>query len=77
MTSHQTIPLTARQLEVARQVIDGKTAREIATQLTLSRRTVESHIDALKTKLDCVNRCELAAKLVRLGIATDRSHSVR
>jgi len=77
MTYPHSILLTARQLEVARQVIDGKTAREIATQLTLSRRTVESHIDALKIKLDCVNRCELAAKLVRLGIGTEQTRGVR
>lgn len=65
------LPLTARQLEIARYLVVGKTAREIAAQLTLSRRTVESHIDALKLRLDCINRCELTAKLVRLGIELD------
>ncbi|TAM49391.1 MAG: LuxR family transcriptional regulator [Paraburkholderia sp.] len=63
--------ITTRQLEIARHVVEGKTAREIAMALVLSRRTVESHIDALKTRLDCVNRCQLTAKLIRLGIAPD------
>lgn len=65
------LPLTTRQLEIARYIVTGKTAREIAIRLTLSRRTVESHIDALKMRLDCVNRCELTEKLVRLGIELD------
>lgn len=69
--SGTTFALTTRQLEIARHVVEGKTAREIAANLALSRRTVESHIDALKNRLDCVNRCQLSAKLVRLGVAPD------
>jgi DNA-binding CsgD family transcriptional regulator len=65
------LPLTTRQLEIARHVVVGKTSREIARELALSPRTVESHIEALKIRLDCANRCQLSAKLVRLGIEPD------
>jgi len=67
-TSVSTFAITTRQLQIAQRVVVGKTAREIATDLSLSRRTVESHIDALRNRLDCVNRCQLTAKLVHLGI---------
>lgn len=69
--SVDTLAMTARQLQIARHIVGGKTAREIAIDLALSRRTVESHIDALRNRLDCVNRCQLTAKLVRLGVAPD------
>lgn len=65
------LAITTRQLQIARHVVGGKTAREIASDLALSRRTVESHIDALRTRLDCANRCQLTAKLVRLGVEPD------
>jgi DNA-binding NarL/FixJ family response regulator len=69
--AESSLPLTTRQLEIARHIVVGRTAREIAMHLALSRRTVESHIDALKLRLDCANRCQLTAKLVRLGIELD------
>jgi LuxR family transcriptional regulator, quorum-sensing system regulator SolR len=62
--------LTQRQLEIAQRVINGWTAREIALELDLSRRTVESHIDNLKMRLDCANRSDLIVRLCHLGMTS-------
>ena len=61
-------PLTPRQLEIARHVVAGRTAREISECLHLSRRTVETHVDNMKSKLGCMNRAELVLRFSQLGI---------
>jgi DNA-binding CsgD family transcriptional regulator len=61
-------PLTPRQLEIARHVVAGRTAREISQLLDLSRRTVETHVDNIKSRLGCMNKTELVLKLSHLGI---------
>jgi ATP/maltotriose-dependent transcriptional regulator MalT len=52
--------LTARELEVARLVVDRRTNPEIATQLFLSHKTVESHLRNIFRKIDVSSRVELA-----------------
>lgn len=58
--------LTVREAEVLRQLADGLTDREIAASLTLSPRTIESHVGSILAKLDVRNRAE-AAKRYREG----------
>lgn len=55
--------LTNRQLECALLLIKGMKYKEIASQLNISPRTVEVHLNQLKTKFDCRNSVELAMKL--------------
>ncbi|MCP5026896.1 MAG: helix-turn-helix transcriptional regulator, partial [Actinomycetia bacterium] len=55
--------LTAREREVAREVADGLTNREIAERLFISIRTVTSHLDHIYTKLSIGSRAELVALL--------------
>jgi DNA-binding NarL/FixJ family response regulator len=50
--------MSPRETEVLRLVADGYTDREIARTLTLSIRTVESHVSNLLRKLDVANRRE-------------------
>ena len=57
-------PLTTRELEVARLLADGRSNREIAAALTISPRTAESHVDHILTKLDLVNRTQVATWVV-------------
>jgi len=54
--------LTKRESEIARLAADGKTNREIADALTLSPRTVETHVSAILGKLSVSTRAELSAK---------------
>ena len=53
-------PLSERELEVLRLVATGCTSRQIASLLSLSDRTVESHIQNIFAKLDVHNRVEAA-----------------
>lgn len=54
-------PPSRREREVAELVGDGLTNEQIATELVVSRRTVESHVESLKRKLDLGGRNEIMA----------------
>ena len=53
--------LTAREQEVMRLIARGYTYREVASQLHLSVKTVETHVSAVLRKLQLSNRHELTA----------------
>jgi DNA-binding CsgD family transcriptional regulator len=57
--------LTDRELEVARLVTAGKTNREIAAELFLSEKTVETHLSHAFAKLGVSSRAALAGVLAR------------
>jgi DNA-binding CsgD family transcriptional regulator len=57
--------LTERELQLARLVVDRRTNREIATELFLSRKTVETHLRHIFRKLDVSSRVELARAVER------------
>jgi DNA-binding NarL/FixJ family response regulator len=52
--------LTERELQVAQLVVDRKTNPEIAAELFLSRKTVETHLSHMFGKLGVASRVELA-----------------
>ncbi|WP_225753535.1 LuxR C-terminal-related transcriptional regulator [Actinotalea sp. Marseille-Q4924] len=54
-------PLTARELEVIREVATGKTNRAIARDLLLSEKTVARHVSNIFTKLDLSSRAAATA----------------
>ena len=56
--AHQTRPggLSRRELEVLRLVADGRTSGEIATQLFISQRTAEHHVQNIYTKIGVSSR---------------------
>ena len=60
-------PLTAREREVAGLVAQGRRNREIAAELVLSERTVESHVRSILLKLDLGGRAEVAGWLQARG----------
>ncbi|HVC94477.1 MAG TPA: response regulator transcription factor [Pirellulales bacterium] len=51
--------LSDRELEVFRSIGQGRTTRRIATELGLSVRTIETHRENIKGKLDARNSAEL------------------
>jgi len=53
--------LTAREREVLRYIARGYRYKEIARELHLSVKTVESHVSAVLRKLQLTNRYELSA----------------
>ena len=60
--------LTAREMEVLRQVVQGKTNQAIAVALKISEKTVEKYIRTIFTKLDVASRVEAAVYAVREGL---------
>jgi pimeloyl-ACP methyl ester carboxylesterase/DNA-binding CsgD family transcriptional regulator len=60
--------LTTRQLEVLRAVARGLTDKEIASELSLSPRTVEMHVARVLAALQCANRAQAVGKAKGLGI---------
>ena len=52
-------PLTRRQRDVARLAASGRSNREIAQQLGVGIRTVESHLDAAYRRVGVSSRTEL------------------
>jgi ATP/maltotriose-dependent transcriptional regulator MalT len=68
--------LTGRELQVARLVVDRKTNPEIAAELFLSQKTVETHLRNIFHKIDVSTRVELARVVERAdhgARATSRS----
>jgi DNA-binding NarL/FixJ family response regulator len=61
--------LTERESEVLRLVVEGLTARQIATRLVLSPRTVENHVQHLLRKLGLPNRAALVRWAIEHGLA--------
>lgn len=59
------LSLSERQYQCLAMLGKGKSAKEIAKQLKISFRTVETHIDNLKIKLDCNRRHDLALVALR------------
>ena len=59
------VTLTAREREIATLVGDGASNRQVAAALSLSERTVESHVGNILRKLDLRSRTALATWLAR------------
>jgi DNA-binding CsgD family transcriptional regulator/tetratricopeptide (TPR) repeat protein len=60
--------LTARQVAVLRLLSQGYTNAQIATQLVVSVRTVDSHVAAVLGKLGASDRHDAAARAADLGV---------
>jgi DNA-binding CsgD family transcriptional regulator/tetratricopeptide (TPR) repeat protein len=65
--------LTARQNDVLGLLVQGHTNAEIARQLVLSVRTVDSHVAALLAKLGARDRRDAAARATELGLLSSPS----
>jgi two-component system NarL family response regulator len=60
--------LTARELDVLRLVVDGKTNDQIGVLLGISVKTVENHLHTIFQKMDVISRVEAAVRAVRESI---------
>lgn len=60
--------LTSREQEVMRLLAEGRTVREVASELSLSVKTVEAHKLNLMRKLDIHNRASLVEYAMQRGL---------
>jgi DNA-binding NarL/FixJ family response regulator len=63
--------ITDRETEVLRLVAKGLTAKQIGARLTLSHRTVETHVQNTLRKLQLHNRTQLVRYAIEQGLADD------
>jgi DNA-binding NarL/FixJ family response regulator len=70
-------PLSSRELEILTLLANGRKQHEIAHQLSLSPKTVSSHIRNLLGKLDARSPAQAAAEAVRRRLldSTSRDHA--
>lgn len=52
-------PFTSREAEILRHLACGLSAKMIADRLSISKRTVEHHVENMKAKVNCASRYEL------------------
>lgn len=60
--------LSAREIEIMRWALAGKTAEETAMILGISMRTVSFHVSVAMQKLDVVNKTQAVAKAVAMHL---------
>ena len=60
--------LTKRELDVLRQMAEGKSDAQIGDALSISVSTVKHHIQQLRSKTGLTNRTQLAVEAVRSGL---------
>jgi two-component system response regulator DesR len=64
-------PLTERESQVLKLIADGKTTKEIASQLYLTNGTVRNYISVILDKLDVSNRVEAIVRFKEKGWSKD------
>ena len=62
------IKLTKRELEVLTLVIEGRSSKEVADMLFVSKRTVDFHLANIYDKLQVTNRVQAFRRATRLGL---------
>jgi two-component system NarL family response regulator len=60
--------LTPRELDVLKEIVNGKSNKEIATELNVSEATVKTHINSLLGKLGVTDRTQAATAAIQRGI---------
>ena len=61
------IALSAREFDVVRLVVEGRSNDEIAAQLGIAAKTVETHLRRVFERLGVASRTELATRALREG----------
>ncbi len=67
-TKYHLIPLSPREIEVIKLFVDGLLYKEIASRLSISPRTVETHKKNILEKLNLKNTVDLVKYAIKNGI---------
>jgi two-component system, NarL family, nitrate/nitrite response regulator NarL len=57
--------LTSREIQIARSVAEGRSNRDIATQLGITEQTVKNHLTSIFEKVGVTSRLQLALTLIK------------
>jgi len=68
-TSKNKIELTEREKEILQLIVQEKTTKEIAEQLCLSEKTIETHRASIMLKLEVKNIAGMVKKAIMQGLA--------
>jgi DNA-binding CsgD family transcriptional regulator len=66
--SNRSIRLTKRELEVLSLVIEGKSSKDVADTLFVSKRTIDFHLANIYDKLQVTNRVQAFRRATKLGL---------
>jgi DNA-binding CsgD family transcriptional regulator len=64
----ESLGLTNREQQVLVLVADGYSAKQIANQIGIARRTVEGHIETVRLKMRARNKTHLITLAVQAGV---------
>jgi two-component system NarL family response regulator len=64
--------LTARELAVLRQIVSGRSNKQIASALSISEGTVKTHVKSILAKMGVEDRTEAAVLALRRGLVPSR-----
>jgi DNA-binding NarL/FixJ family response regulator len=70
MTNAGADDLTARELDVLRQLALGRSNKEIATTLEIAEETVKSHVGHVLSKLRVENRAQATVQALKRGLVS-------
>ena len=68
---NEPVKLTKREIEVLTLVIEGKSSKEVADVLYVSKRTVDFHLANIYEKLNVSNRVQAFRRAVTLGLISN------
>lgn len=60
--------LSSREFQVLKQILLGRTAKDIGSDLFISQKTVETHVSNIKTKMQCKTRGDIISQAVYSGL---------
>ncbi len=63
--------LTAREIEVLRLIARGLSAKQIAQELVISRKTARNHVQHIYAKAGVSNRAQASLFAARHGLTSD------
>ena len=63
-----TIQLTGREKQVLHLIAEGKTDKQIAKEMELSKKTVHHHVGSLLNKIKVENRTQAVLQAIKLGL---------
>lgn len=66
--THET--LTNREVQVLALILEGRSSKEVAQSLYLSKRTVDFHLARIYEKLNVTNRLQAIRRAAELGLVS-------